>query len=74
MKTAELRKKSVDELRELKKKLTDDRRKVAIEFIKGKEKNNQKGQMFKKDLARVETLINEKKFMSEVQDSAEAEE
>ena len=65
MQAKDLRAKQIDELKkdlsDLKKKLEDTMNQV----YKGKEKNLVQAKFIRKDIARVNTVINEKKFLKE---------
>ena len=61
MNIAELRKKTTEELKETVKSLKKDTEGVMNNLIKGKEKNVRKIGVLRKDLARVMTVLKEKK-------------
>ncbi len=65
MKLTDLRKKTEKELLELVKTTKTDIEKANKTLINGKEKNLKKPRQFKKDVARILTVINEQKFMKE---------
>jgi ribosomal protein L29 len=65
MKVSELRTKSENELKETLNKLHKDLKNAAVEFVQRKEKNIKKPRMLRKDIAKVLTLINEKKILVE---------
>lgn len=60
MQVKELRNKTKEELHEMTKKLRKDGEEVMNSLIKGKEKNLKKMRSFRKDLARVLTVLKEK--------------
>lgn len=57
---AESRKKTLEDLKKELEKLKMDAQKVASDIMQRKEKNVSKIKVFKKDIARIETLLNEK--------------
>lgn len=71
METVELRQKTEFELKELRAKLKQDVIKIGREVLRNKEKNVRKIGHLKKDLARVETVLNEKRILSEIENSQE---
>lgn len=56
----ESRKKTLEDLKKELEKLRKDAQKVMSDTMKKKEKNTSKIREFKKDVARIETIINEK--------------
>lgn len=66
MKTSELRKKTDTELKETLQSLQSDIKDVVKGVLQAKEKNNSKIKMLKKDIARVRTILNEKKILLEI--------
>jgi len=60
MDITESRKKTIEDLRKELKKLKIDAQKVISGIMQKKDKNTSKIRDFKKDVARLETLINEK--------------
>ena len=64
MKASELRQKTLNELIEQVKKLERDLSEYVLALLKGKEKNLKKPAYMKKDIARLRTVINEKKFIA----------
>jgi large subunit ribosomal protein L29 len=71
IKASELRTKTINELN----KMLQDQHKVLEDYVgdvyKGKEKNVANVKFLKKDLARIKTVIAEKKFLEEVEDVKE---
>lgn len=65
MNLADLRSKTEEELKVLTASLKKDMQKVSEDLIKGKEKNIKKVKYLKKDFARIQTVLNEKKFLKE---------
>lgn len=65
MKAVDLRKKTIEELESTVKDLKKDSQEAVIEMIKGKEKDTSKIGKMKKDLARVVTVLNEKKILAQ---------
>jgi len=65
MKAAELRQKSIEELKEQLKKLHKDVHDSLLEVLKRKEKNVKKPRLLRKDIARVRSIILEKQVLSE---------
>ncbi|NMB69966.1 50S ribosomal protein L29 [candidate division WWE3 bacterium] len=63
MKTSEIRNKTETELKELlqkiKKELSDNR----MNWVQGKEKNNKKGLMLRRQIAKIITVIKENKVL-----------
>lgn len=57
---AELRKKTLEDLKKELEKLKRDIQKVVSDIMQKKEKNVSKIRVFKKDIARIETLLNER--------------
>ncbi|RJR26389.1 50S ribosomal protein L29 [candidate division WWE3 bacterium] len=65
MKVAELREKTKQELVEMITKLTTDIKTSTLDILKRKEKNVKKPRLLRKDLARITTVLNEKKVLEE---------
>ena len=65
MKADELRQKSVDELKRSLEKLKVDIEKLMLEIIQKKEKNFKKAETMRADIARVNTIISEKKIITQ---------
>lgn len=63
MKTAELRKKTEQELNETLKKLVKESDENRLNILKGKEKNVKKGSLLKKQIAQVKTVLTEKRIL-----------
>ncbi len=63
MKTAELRKKTEQELTETLKKLIKESDENRLNILKGKEKNVKKGSLLKKQIAQVKTVLTEKRIL-----------
>lgn len=63
MKTAELRKKTEQELNETLKKLIKESDENRLNILKGKEKNVKKGSLLKKQIAQVKTVLTEKRIL-----------
>jgi large subunit ribosomal protein L29 len=57
---SELRKKTLEDLKKELERLKKDAQKVVSEVTQKKEKNVSKIRVFKKDIARIQTLISEK--------------
>ena len=66
MKTAELRKKKIEELYELLKKKKNEIEGIAQDILTGKEKNIKKKKGLKKEFAQMQTIITEKKALKEI--------
>ena len=66
MNTKELRKKSEIELREALIKLEKDYRDQVGNILQRKEKNVKKARLVKKDIARVKTIMTEKRFIKNI--------
>lgn len=64
MKASELRKKSVEELRNLQKSLRDKLRELRFGIAAGKVKNVRELRQTKRDIARILTIIKEKESLS----------
>lgn len=65
MKADELRQKSIDELKRLLEKQRLDIEKLMSEIIQKKEKNFNKAKIMRNDIARIMTVIEEKKIISQ---------
>lgn len=65
MKVSEIREKSEKELKELLDKTRKDLQKLVSDVLQKKEKNVTKARLFKKDIARIQTIINEKKKLNQ---------
>lgn len=63
MKATELRQKTIEEIKQISAKIKTDLQAMSIDFIKGKEKSNQKVRKLRKDFARALTVLNEKFFL-----------
>jgi ribosomal protein L29 len=63
MKISEMRTKTEQELHEELKKIEKELKDVVTEIMQGKEKNFMRTRPLKKNIARVKTLINEKKVI-----------
>lgn len=63
MTPTELRQKTLEELKQLHVKMTSDLKDLALEFVRGKEKNSQKIRGIRKNTAQILTVINEKTFL-----------
>jgi large subunit ribosomal protein L29 len=63
MKISEFRTKNKQELTEELKKMEKDLKEIVTQIMQGKEKNIMKTRVVRKDIARVKTLINEKKVL-----------
>ena len=67
MKTDELRQKSIDELKRLLEKQRIDAEKLMLDLIQKKEKNTVKAKTLRADIARINTVITEKKIILQEQ-------
>jgi len=56
----ELRKKNIDDLKKELEKIKKDKQKVVADALQKKEKNVKKASLMKKDIARIQTVLNEK--------------
>jgi len=65
MKTSELRNKTETELKELLKKLRKDLSETRINWAQGKEKNNKKSLLLRRQIAKVLTLEKEGQVLKE---------
>lgn len=65
MKTSELRNKTETELKELLHKLKKDLSDTRIDWSQGKEKNNKKSLLLRRQIAKVLTLQNESQVLKE---------
>jgi len=65
MKADELRQKSIDELRKLLEKERIDVEKLMLGLLQKKEKNTVKAKTLRADIARINTIISEKKIISQ---------
>jgi len=65
MNTRELRSKTDEELYALIVSIQHDLEKLAQDIAKGKGKNTSKGRFLRKTLARIKTVLNEKKVLKE---------
>jgi ribosomal protein L29 len=65
MTIAELRQKTITELNDLVKKTHKDAEDVSLNMLQGKEKNVKKVGALRKEIARMKTLLNEKKIAEE---------
>lgn len=65
MKVSEIREKSEKELKELLEKTRKELQKIVSDVLQKKEKNVTKARLFKKDIARIQTIINEKKKLNQ---------
>lgn len=65
MKASELRLKTIDELRKLLETQKIEIEKLMLSLIQKKEKNVNKAKIFRADIARINSVINEKKIISE---------
>ncbi len=73
MKADELRQKSIDELKRTLEKLKIDIEKLMLEIVQKKEKNFNKAKIQRADIARINTIISEKKIISQEQIMQEGE-
>ncbi|HBY09664.1 50S ribosomal protein L29 [candidate division WWE3 bacterium RIFOXYC2_FULL_42_13] len=64
MNAKELRQKSEQELSDTKKNLEKEIREVSLNTLQGKEKNVKKAGLLRRDVAKILTVINEKKILS----------
>lgn len=64
MNAKELRQKNDQELSDIKKNLEKEIREVSLNTLQGKEKNVKKAGLLRKDMARILTILNEKKILS----------
>jgi len=69
MQAKEIRDKNLKELEKTLTKAKEDYEKLMHDIFKGKEKNVSKAKFLKKDIARIKTVISEKKFMKEVKNA-----
>jgi len=67
MKADELRQKSIDELKRTLEKMKVDIEKLMLEISQKKEKNFKKAETSRADIARVNTIISEKKIIGQEQ-------
>lgn len=74
MKADELRQKSIDELKRTLEKLKVDIEKLMLEIIQKKEKNFKKAEIMRADIARVNTIISEKKIITQEENTTDREE
>lgn len=65
MKAVELRLKTIEELRKLIETKKNELEKTMLEIIQKKEKNIKKARIARNDIARINTVINEKKIISQ---------
>ena len=65
MKVSELREKSKQELNEMVVKLMADIKTSTLDVLKRKEKNVKKPRLLRKDLARIKSVLVEKKVLEE---------
>jgi ribosomal protein L29 len=63
MKTSEIRNKTETELKELLQKLTKELSDNRINWAQGKEKNNKKGLMLRRQIAKIITVTKENKVL-----------
>jgi len=63
MKAQEIRKKSAQELLDLQDKLTKEYQDLVKGIIEKKEKNVRKPRELRKDIARIQTILNERKIL-----------
>ncbi|HSX39483.1 MAG TPA: 50S ribosomal protein L29 [Candidatus Saccharimonadales bacterium] len=73
MTAAELRTKSVEELTELLKTTKKDIEKYANEVLKGKDKNVKKAGGMKKQIAKISTVLNERKYLKGTEEKGKNE-
>jgi ribosomal protein L29 len=71
MKADELRQKSIDELKRTLEKQRIDVEKLMLDIIQKKEKNFVKAKTLRADIARVNTIISEKKIIGQAQNAQE---
>lgn len=64
MNAKELRQKNDQELLDSKKNLEKEIREVSLNTLQGKEKNVKKAGLLRRDVAKILTVINEKKILS----------
>jgi large subunit ribosomal protein L29 len=64
MNAKELRQKNEQELSDTKKNLEKEIREVSLNTLQGKEKNVKKAGLLRKDVARLLTVLNEKKILN----------
>ena len=69
MQAKDLRNKNMSELTKTLDGQTKDFEKYMHDIYKGKEKNVSKSRFFKKDIARIKTVMAEKKFMKETKNA-----
>lgn len=69
MQAKELRDKNLKELTKTLEKALEDYEKYMHDIYKGKEKNVSRAKFLKKDIARIKTVMSEKKFMKEVKNA-----
>lgn len=65
----DLRGKNIRELQKVLSETLENYEKLMHDIYKGKEKNVSKVRPLKKDIARIKTVISEKKFMKEVKNA-----
>ncbi len=61
----ELRKQSIEELKATLKAKESEAQEAVMDLLKEKEKNVSKVRFLKKDIARIKTIINERKFVEQ---------
>jgi len=69
MQAKDLRNKNMSELKKTLDSQNKDFEKFMHDVYKGKEKNVSKTRLFKKDIARIKTVMAEKKFMKETKNA-----
>jgi len=65
MKADELRQKTIDELKKALEKQRIDMEKLMLDILQKKEKNFNKAKVMRADIARINSVITEKKIISE---------
>jgi ribosomal protein L29 len=60
LEVAELRKKNIDDLKKDLEKVKKDKQKTVSDVLQKKEKNVKKVGLLRKDIARIQTVLNEK--------------
>lgn len=65
MKTADLRLKTIDELKKMLETQKAELEKLMLSLVQKKEKNVNKAKDMRADIARINTVVNEKKIISE---------
>jgi ribosomal protein L29 len=65
MKADELRQKTIDELKKVLEKQRTDMEKLMLDIVQKKEKNFRKAKVLRAEIARISSVISEKRIISE---------